>query len=140
MLWIFLEPHWRWQLLDWYGNEVIGRKIRSINFHAGNFTALYTPGCLQERFDLISYIHEFAFIRDSKVFHRHLFYNSVNSSNNADYVRKAKRPELGEYSQNLRLHLLTPVYNLLLQENMRLEVIGMRGSLDMSELPGIVEK
>ncbi|RJE25610.1 geranyl-geranyl pyrophosphate [Aspergillus sclerotialis] len=52
--------------LDLYGEECVGSKFGSVNYHAGNFTSLCAPNCLVERLALVSYTIEYAFIHDDE--------------------------------------------------------------------------
>lgn len=50
--------------IDLNGIDAVGSKFGNVNAHAGNFTSLCAPNCLPERFPLVAYTVEYAFLHD----------------------------------------------------------------------------
>lgn len=50
--------------IDLNGIDAVGSKFGNLNAHAGNFTSLCAPNCLPERFALVAYTVEYAFLHD----------------------------------------------------------------------------
>ncbi|KAJ5259899.1 hypothetical protein N7505_009280 [Penicillium chrysogenum] len=52
--------------IDLNGIDAVGSKFGNLNAHAGNFTSLCAPNCLPERFALVAYTVEYAFLHDDE--------------------------------------------------------------------------
>ncbi|OQE91319.1 hypothetical protein PENNAL_c0010G00185 [Penicillium nalgiovense] len=52
--------------IDLNGIDAVGSKFGNVNAHAGNFTSLCAPNCLPERFPLVAYTVEYAFLHDDE--------------------------------------------------------------------------
>ncbi|KAJ5766240.1 uncharacterized protein N7511_003856 [Penicillium nucicola] len=52
--------------IDLNGVDGVGSKFGNLNAHAGNFTSLCAPNCLPERFALVAYTVEYAFLHDDE--------------------------------------------------------------------------
>ncbi|KOS48568.1 hypothetical protein ACN38_g463 [Penicillium nordicum] len=52
--------------IDLNGIDSVGSRFGNVNAHAGNFTSLCAPNCLPERFALIAYTVEYAFLHDDE--------------------------------------------------------------------------
>ncbi|KAJ5306782.1 hypothetical protein N7508_005797 [Penicillium antarcticum] len=52
--------------IDLHGVDGVGSKFGNLNAHAGNFTSLCAPNCLPERFALVAYTVEYAFLHDDE--------------------------------------------------------------------------
>ncbi|CAI7590152.1 unnamed protein product [Penicillium glandicola] len=52
--------------IDLNGIDAVGSKLGNVNAHAGNFTSLCAPNCLPERFALVAYTVEYAFLHDDE--------------------------------------------------------------------------